>query len=453
MDAGMLPPDSPVALRQIAPRRRGLPATGDRHLSSWTALQNRNFRLYFAGSVTSDFGTWLQNTAQVLLAYRLTHSVLAVGLVTCAQFSSPFVLSPWAAVMTNRFGSRKTLLGTQVASAALACSLAALVFCGKLDEAWLVTGAVASGMTYTFAMPARSVIVRRMVAARDARAAYAMDSVSYNLGRAVAPPVSVLLIETSGFGWVFAVNAASFIVFTAILARLGRGENEPLRRSRIRDGYSIARSERTIMVLLLMVATVTIADDPVTVLGPALASHLHVSGSWSGWFIAALGAGTVVGSIQRTRHRPSMRSAAIALAALGICMMFFVLTAWVWVSVAAAFAAGVTCLLANAATRTLLATAAGPAREASVMAVWAVAWAGSKPFASLVDGLLAGSIGVRWTGVILALPALVPLVVVVSARSCQRRGQPANGSAIEIPRQALPVELDLPGESESIPIR
>jgi hypothetical protein len=33
-------------------------------------VRSRKFRLYFAGSVTSDFGTWLQNTAQVLLAYR-----------------------------------------------------------------------------------------------------------------------------------------------------------------------------------------------------------------------------------------------------------------------------------------------------------------------------------------------------------------------------------------------
>jgi hypothetical protein len=114
----------------MALRRFGLPANKGQHLSSWTALQNRNFRLYFAGSVTSDFGTWLQNTAQVLLAYRLTHSVLAVRLVTCAQFSSPLVLSPWAAVMTNRFGSRKTLLGTQLASAALAGCMAALVFRG-----------------------------------------------------------------------------------------------------------------------------------------------------------------------------------------------------------------------------------------------------------------------------------------------------------------------------------
>ena len=55
------------------------------------------------------------------------------------------------------------------------------------------------------------------------------------------------------------------------------------------------------------------------------------------------------------------------------------------------------------------------------MAVWAIAWAGSKPLASLTDGLLAGWIGVRWTGVVLALPALIPIVVMIFAPSLGRR--------------------------------
>ena len=59
--------------------------------------------------------------------------------------------------------------------------------------------------------------------------------------------------------------------------------------------------------------------------------------------------------------------------------------------------------MANSATRTLLANAAGPVREARVMAVWAVAWAGSKPLASLMDGFLPSAIGIRATGVLLAM--------------------------------------------------
>ena len=76
-------------------------------------------------------------------------------------------------------------------------------------------------------------------------------------------------------------------------------------------------------------------------LGPALANHLGVSASWSGWFIAALGGGSVVGSLRRSKHLPSLRLAATALALLGGCMVFFVMTPWVWVSVAAALGAGI----------------------------------------------------------------------------------------------------------------
>jgi len=58
---------------------------------------------------------------------------------------------------------------------------------------------------------------------------------------------------------------------------------------------------------------------------------------------------------------------------------------------------------------------------APVMAVWAIAWAGSKPLASLADGLLAGWIGVHWTGVVLALPALIPIAIVIFAPSLGQR--------------------------------
>jgi hypothetical protein len=138
--------------------------------------------------------------------------------------------------------------------------------------------------------------------------------------------------------------------------------------------------------------------------------------------------------LRRSSHLPTLRLAAIALALLGVSMIFFVMTPWVWVSVAAAFFAGVSCLIANAATRTLLSKSAGPEQFAAVMAVWAIAWAGSKPFASLADGLLAGWLGVQWTGLILAIPALIPFAVMIflpeqGRRLASYRRSPAEQSA------------------------
>jgi predicted MFS family arabinose efflux permease len=387
----------PVPSRLRAPF--GLVRAGEQP-TSWWVLQNKKFRLYFYGSVVSDLGT-------------------------CAQFSSPLVLGPWAGVMADRFGGRRTLLGTQIVSALIAATLAGLEFTGHLNEAGLITGAILSGLAFTFALPARNVTVQRLVGSgevRAVRAAYVMDAVSYNLGRAIAPLLSIAVVHWFGYGWAFGGNSVSFVVFTLILWRAGRyGTAERRQRSRIMDGFHIALGDGRIMVLLLMVAAVTVADDPVLVLGPALANHLGVSASWSGWFIAALGGGSVVGSLRRSKHLPSLRLAATALALLGGCMVFFVMTPWVWVSVAAALGAGISCLVANSATRTLLSKAAGPTRVVAVMAVWAIAWAGSKPLASLTDGLLAGWIGVRWTGVMLALPALIPIAVMIFAPDFGRR--------------------------------
>jgi MFS family permease len=401
-------------LATLAVRARahlGLTRSGEQS-TPWWVLRNKRFRLYFCGSVLSDLGTWLQNTAQVLLAFSIAHSVLMVGLVTCAQFSSPFVLSPFAGVFADRFGGRRTLLATQAVAALITAGLGWLEFAGRLSEWPLTAGAFLSGLCFTFALPARNVTVRRLTEGAEVKAAFTMDSVSYNLGRAIAPLMSILLVRCAGYGWAFVANSASFAIFTVILGVVGRdGYAERTRRSRIMAGFQIARSDGRIMILLLMVAAVTIADDPILVLGPGLAARLHVSLGFSGWFIAALGFGSVLGSLRRSKHQPSLRLAAAVLAILGLFMVLFVGTRMVWVSVFAAFGAGVSCLIVNAATRTLLIDAAGPEREASVMAVWAIAWAGSKPFASLTDGLLAGWAGVRWDGLILAIPTLIPITV------------------------------------------
>jgi len=417
---------------------------------SWRTLRHRSFRRYFCGSVISDFGTWLQNTAQVLLAYHLAHSALAVGLVTCAQFTSPLVLGPFAGVLADRIGGRQTLLLTQVVAATIAAALAAAELGHVLTEWPLVCGALLGGLTFTFALPARNVTVRRLVPAEDTRPAFVMDAVSYNLGRALAPPLTVVIVLTThGYGLAFAANAITFLVFTLMLILAGKGADaEPERRSRVKDGFVIARRNRMILLLLLMVAAVTVADDPVQVLGPALANHLGVSQGWSGWFISALGAGSVIGSLRRPKHLPRLRLAATALAALGVCMVAFVSTPWVWVSFVAALAAGVTCLLANSMTRTLLSQTAG-VNQASVMAVWAIAWAGSKPLASITDGLLAGWIGVWPTGMILAIPAFIPILA-LSVRAVRARKPEApltTAPAIPMltagPEPAGPLETDL----------
>ncbi len=426
--------------------------------SSWQLLGQRDFRIYFCGSLISNLGTWLQSTAQVLIAYRVTHSVFAVGLIASAQFAGMVVVSPWAPVLADRLSPRAVLVGTQCASAVIAAAMAGRYFFGVLGVHSLLAGAFSLGIVYALALPVQTALVPALVRKRDARDAMKMNSVSYNAGRALAPALCVPLIAFIGPDLIFALNAVSFVIFAVLLRRLKRiARDTSLRttitailrlrraanemvivapgrpRARVTDGVVIALRHPRILLLLAIVAAVTLADDPILVLSPALAhARLHISSGWAAYFIAALGWGSVLGSLppapaDDSGVRRASKRAAISLLVLGASVIVFARGFSVQASLIAAIVAGAAGLSAGTAAQTALLrhqrrTAAGIATVTSVAALWAIAWAGTKPFASLLDGLLASHIGVVPTSIVLAAPAVtIALCEILLPESLKRR--------------------------------
>lgn len=384
--------------------------SGEQRHASLHVLRDRQFLGYFIGSLTSNLGTWLQNTAQMLLAYRLTHSAMAVGLVTSAQFSGFLLLGPLAGNIANRLGSKPVLIVTQLVSAGTAGAMAILVSSGSLTEAELIGGALVIGLAFTFAVPLQTAIVPRLVAdggISEAKAALAMNSASYNAGRTLAPVLAVVVLASIGPGSAFALNAISFVVFAIVIMRVHPGPDlPPGTADRGQNSISVALRHPRILLLLAMVATVTLADDPILVLGPALVHQvLHVSSDWPAYFLSALGAGTVLGVLVPTKP-PSAFRAAMPLLLLASSVIVFSYGFSPSVSWIAALAAGMAGLLTGSSTQALLINVADPQQAAQVMALWAVAWAGTKPLASLADGYLATHLGVFQAGVALTAPAI-----------------------------------------------
>jgi MFS family permease len=167
------------------------PARAVARRSSWQLLGHRDFRLYFIGSLGSNLGTWLQNTVQVLLAYQFMRSVFWVGHVVSAQFAGTLFLSPWAAVLADRMGVRRTLVGAQCFSAIIAATMGLTCRSGLLHEKLLVLGALFLGLAFALALPVQTALVDTLVSPADAKSAMAMNSVSYNSGRALAPALAV----------------------------------------------------------------------------------------------------------------------------------------------------------------------------------------------------------------------------------------------------------------------
>jgi MFS family permease len=384
-------------------------------------LVHRDLRWYLAGNICSNLGTWLQNTAQILLAYHLTRSVVGVGLVTGAQFVSPLVLGPWAGAFADRFDRRRLLVTTHVASAVISIGMAGFQFGGRLTLVPLVIGALAIGTAFTFTLPALSAFIPTLVPEEQTRPAMALNAVSFNVGRALAPVLGVGVITTVGFAWAFVLNAISFVALAVVFLMLRspktKRDSQP---PRLLDGLRIAFRERRILALLMIVALVTITTDPPLVLGPSVAREVfHVPEIRAAYFLAAFGAGTVVASLLPSRG-PSLRGSATYLFLLGAAITFFAFTTNIWLAIVAVGVAGAASLLVGTAAQTLLLKLSGPQRAGRVMAVWAVAFAGSRPVATAIDTWLAGTVSARLSSFLLALPALVVAGVILILRTSKR---------------------------------
>ena len=79
----------------------------DGSAGTFRSLRQRNAKLFFAGMLVSNCGTWMQSTAQGWLVYRLSGQGTSLGLVLACQFLPLLVLGPWAGVLADRMNRRR----------------------------------------------------------------------------------------------------------------------------------------------------------------------------------------------------------------------------------------------------------------------------------------------------------------------------------------------------------
>src|SRR5579859_2868143 len=92
------------------------------------SLRSFNYRVWAAGALVSNVGTWIQRTSQDWLVFtQLTHhDASAVGMVMALQFGPQLLLLPWTGFAADHYNQRKLLIVTQATMGALALALGVL---------------------------------------------------------------------------------------------------------------------------------------------------------------------------------------------------------------------------------------------------------------------------------------------------------------------------------------
>ena len=382
-------------------------------------VRQRSFGPYFAGNVLSASGTWFQNLAAALLVYRLTHSAFLLGVLNFCQFAPVLALAPWAGSAADRYDRRRLLLAAQATASALAATLAILAWSG-LAAAWVViVFALGLGVTSAASIPPQQALIASLVDPEELPTAVALNSMTYNLARAVGPALGAASVEYLGIPASFLLNSFSYLVFVlALLVLRPRAqETAPRETSRLRDPLGLLREDPRLLAFLIVVAAVGFASDPVNTLAPAFAHAFGRRDTVAGFIIGAFGAGAVSAALLVAgRVAGSRKRLTVTLGLLGCGVIAFSLTPWLPLAFVFLFVAGVGYLASNTSATTRLQLGVSEAQRGRMMALWGVAFLGLRPLASLADGAIASVAGVRTAGVILALPALMGAVLLVLVR-------------------------------------
>ena len=386
-------------------------AAGRRPRSAVAVLRRREFGIYFLGASLSNIGTWFQNIAAGLLVYELTRSTLLVGAVNFSQFIGSFLLASVAGGAADRFDRRRLLIVSQLGAAAVGAALAVVTLLGAVTPTIVIVAALALGFALAFMVPALLALVPLLVAEEDLDAAVALNSVSFNLARAVGPILGALVVGGAGYGVAFALNAGSFLVFVAALAVIRPRPQERARgvRPKLIETVRLVRSVPAWWAVLVATMVISMSTDPINTLTPELA--LDTFGGVeldAGLLVGAFGAGATLTAVTLTgwlRRQRRTLPAAMGVQAAGMLLVGLAPglgVALVGMAVSGGgFIAGIT----RASVR--LQAEVPDLQRGRVMALWSVAFVGTRPLASLASGAIAEVAGAQVAAMVLALPVLV----------------------------------------------
>jgi MFS family permease len=367
-----------------------------------TALNHRDFRVFWSGQLVSQLGTWMQRVGQAWLVLELTNSALKLGIITALQFSPVLLFSVLAGAVVDRVVKRRLLVLTQAVLMLQASVLTVLVWTGAVRYWHVAVLATVYGLANAFDMPTRQSFVADLVGRRNLMNAIALNSAMFNSARLVGPAMAGVLIARLGLAQTFLFNAVSFI---AVLGALGavRTDGEPhpsadtTMAERIYGGLQYAAATPIIRFVLLMLLSVSFFVINFNVLIPLITKQvLHAGAEDFGWLMASLGAGAIAGALTLAlliRGRPPISlpiSAAFVVStgtlALGAVGRFSTAAALLVVI-------GFSQIVFQASCNTMLQVTAPDALRGRIMSLYALVFAGITPLGSLAVGSIAETLG------------------------------------------------------------
>ncbi|HLA05961.1 MAG TPA: MFS transporter [Anaerolineales bacterium] len=249
------------------------------------ALSSRDFAIFWLGHLLSLIGTSMQNTAQPLLAYRLSGRPFDLGLIGFAITLPTFFLALPSGVLIERWDKRRAVIILQAIMMVETFCLAYLALTGLIQIWHILVLSLILGVASTFEITARQSMLIEIVGRETLPNAIALQSTAFNISRVLGPALTaplLLAFPKNGEGWIFFLNGLSFatIIIGMFSVRL-LYKAEPIRTSQsytrdFTEGGRYIISNKSIGLIILIAAILAVFGFPIMQQFPVLAKDILV---------------------------------------------------------------------------------------------------------------------------------------------------------------------------------
>ena len=367
------------------------------------SLNAYNARLYFAGLMLSNIGSWMQLTATSYLVYRLTGNAADLGYNVAFQFLPMLLLGTWAGAFADRYDRRTIMVTTQSLMAVQAILLGVLDITGHVTLPIVWALSLCLGVLGAMDNPARRGLITELVPQTLLSNAMSLNTTVMTGSRVFGAALAAVLVVPLGTGWLFILNGLSYAAMIYGIVGLRSAEMVPAVKrpsggTPVRDVFRYVASNRRLSAMFFVYIVVSTFAFNYSVVYPKLVDVKWGNADAFGWLLTVTGIGSVVGSLATARlPRVPLRWLMFNVGVLGaanIAVAFSPNLVWAFaLSLPLGFGGAAMIASGNAISQ----QESPPDMRGRLLALTAVAFLGSTPIGGPITGLIADNVSLEWS--------------------------------------------------------
>jgi MFS family permease len=410
---------------------------------AFAALHERDFRLYFVGTMLAMMADNIEHVISYWLLYQKFQSPVLAGFAVISHWSPFLFFSVYFGGLADRYDCRKIIQVAQVMYMAVSVAWAILFYTDTVEVWHASTLLVIHGLAGVLWAPGEQLMIHDIVGPERLQSAVRLNSTSRQLGILFGPAVGGGLMLWLGPSTGLMINALIYLpltlwLLTAPYTGHTREGTAPARRAiGWRDALRVVREvahNRPIITMIVLGGSASLfVGNAFQAQMPEFAHDLGTDDADLAYsaLLGANAAGAVFGGFLLEGKgwlKPTVRTAIVCATLWCVVVGAFAFSYSYPISLALLFFAGILNLAFYSTAQTIVQLLAPGHLRGRLIGLFSMSTFGLRAFSGVTVGVVGGLIGVHWSLAMSAMALLaITLVLLAFSLPGQTGAEPGAG--------------------------